>query len=582
MKPTILFSIPVLLSGLSYAIEVDFSDPSPNPDSRRVQQKIQDEKMGPMAITIEESPISYSAGDDDVIDISLTPSSQEYTTEPTSAPKIPREPISITPKGLVREVILRNSALTVDRLQIKINRERENVERYIFEPIFSAKWEMMDMNSPTEAADTLAKGGNPQFDQFEERMNTTFAGLLSGGGDWSLEFNHNRTQGTSVKSFKDYKTEYDALTKFTLRQPLWKGLGSDVTLGEYRKARLDSSIHQGNFDKRLMHLVEQTLKTYWKYYGGIKLLDSLTKSVELTQESVELLESRLQKGESSELEVLEAKSGLATRRLEMNAMKAKVQESKNNILEYLDIPSEWSHKLSFIPGEDDVEIKAQNLEEVLERALDQLPDLKIALDELEKSKIDYHLSKDDLDPQFDVVGSTWLTQLNSSEIYDKMFENEFVSWQVGVEFSMPIAGGKKERSALEMSKLKAEQNQHRLISLKRQIKIALQNTLSKLNAAELQEKDLLSSYQIKKQIFDIEREKLRLGESQIRNVLDKEEDMIDEQRRWLNRVIEVKFSQIALGQLSGDLLKLYAPEGDLTQTTAWQEFRPITPDTFLP
>lgn len=595
----------VLLSGMAYG-EVDFSLPPLNPESRRMLEKRAAEKLVPTEIqnARAETQEELTAEKDQVVSLEMNADDLETTASAVEAQmdadsgmdaelatsgnaELPAEPLDLELKipmelkGLIRELVRRNTSLTMDRLQIHISKYQERYERELFEPVFKVVWKKVDISSPTTAAETLSKGGNPFFSQADERLVTSLSGLLPSGADWSLELSHNSTKGTVVESFKNYENEYTTQSKLSLRQPLWKGMGSKVVLAEYHKAVLDAKILKGSFEKRMMLLIEMAVKEFWKFYGGQQLLASLETSVALSEESVALLSKKLEQGESSELELLEAQSGLVSRRLEYNTMKSKVEESKNNLLEMLNIPSENSQDLKFEALVGDVERESKTLQECYALALSQHPDVKIAEGELQKAKVDYHQKKNDLYPQLDLKASTWLSQLDSGKLYGHLFDKQYKSWEVSVEFSIPLTGGQRERSALAMSQLRAEQSQEGVISLKRRIKVALQTKLAQLKSALVQEADIQKSYEIKKQIFEIERKKLALGESHVREVLVKEEDMISEHRRLMNKMIEAKYAQVALDQWMGALSNRYVDTSDIYQWEPSADLPELHMNTFV-
>ena len=59
---------------------------------------------------------------------------------------------------------------------------------------------------------------------------------------------------------------------------------------------------------------------------------------------------------------------------------------------------------------------------------------------------------------------------------------------------------------------------------------------------------------MKAELLDIEREKMKLGKSRMRNILEYEDKLMSTERKWLSTIVNWKVSEALLLKATGDLL----------------------------
>jgi len=471
--------------------------------------------------------------------------------------------ISLPIRGLVHEVVKRNSALLYERMQLAISAHRVDYEKYIFEPELFANVNYHGAESPNNTAETISRGGLETYNENQWTFRSGIGGLLPTGAHWDLEYSQSRTRDSLIKEFKSYNHEYESQIKMTLRQPLLKGLGSAVTLSEYHKAVIDNDMLKGGYEKKTMDLIGFTVREYWKLYGAQILVKNLKKSVGLLDKSLSLLNERYKSGDVSEYEVLEARSSLLARRVELQSIENSVDESQRALFKLLNVYDDDHIVLVAETGALENQWVEQPFDSYFEYARKNWPAFQIAHKKYEKTVVQFKKAKNEARPELDLVGSAWLSNLDDRVLGGKAFKSDYPSWEAGLEFKMPILWGRRQKQAVKMVELEMRQAETELKNLEREVRIDLKSTLQTLKNSKKQLDAMQQNNDIKQQLLRHEFERFAAGEIEVRELIEKEDDVTTYQRKLVNRLIGHQLNQASFDKAVGIIIDKYFDDQDI-------------------
>src|ERR1700679_1379527 len=233
--------------------------------------------------------------------------------------------VDLTLSDYIHKVFAHNESAQAQMLETEVSRQKERAETGIFEPVLQASV-TREANARTNTFEEQAAENGESF--FSEQ-NTIYNGgvqqLIPLGGTIQLGANMSMLDNdinpdasilstTNVLFFKQYQTFVGG----TLPQPLFKNFGLGPTLASIRLAALDSDIAFQEYRKQLMLVISRAETAYWNLYFAQEQLRFYDNSVAVAQNVLDDNRQKLNAGQGSELDVMEARSGLALRQTKRN------------------------------------------------------------------------------------------------------------------------------------------------------------------------------------------------------------------------------------------------------------------------
>jgi len=205
-----------------------------------------------------------------------------------------------------------------------------------------------------------------------------------------------------------------------------------------------------------------------------------------------------------------------------------------------------------------------SFEDSLKKAFSSRPEYIASQKKIEQENIRISFAENQIWPQLDLKASYSLNGLGTGyedSIYDAKTSNK-ENWALGLEITLPMGGGQKNRSELTSSKLKKRQA---LLQAKA-IEVALANTVDSAIQQVHSTSDQINYYQqvvdFNEKLLEVELERLKAGKSNSRLVLEKEEDFINAREAELETRVNYKKALLRLLVAEGVLLKKFGIENE--------------------
>src|SRR5689334_20737807 len=244
--------------------------------------------------------------------------------------------IDLTLNDFLKAVLERNQTIQTRLLELEVNRRLYRAARGIFEPelVGSASREA------NKRENTVEQQRSTFSDVFDERNNIYQGGLetlVPTGARVRLGYtlrdlwNNLQTQDNFL--FRGATNgEFQSFFGVTITQPLLKDAGYPATLASIRLAAIASDIAYQDYRRQTMLTISTAEASYWNLYMAQEQVRFFQESVSTAEKILNDGRARVQAGRGSELEVLEAESGLALRRSKLSEAEEKLYEAANRVL----------------------------------------------------------------------------------------------------------------------------------------------------------------------------------------------------------------------------------------------------------
>ena len=472
----------------------------------------------------------------------------------------------LTLNDLIRQVLQHNESIQQRILEMEIARRKHSAEKGIFEPEVVGSVDRVENFRETSSQEV----GSLRVNQFKERNNIYNAGLeglVPSGARVRLgytlrdQFNNvNRNAALfGASSNGDFTNqEYVAFMGVSATQPLLKNFGLTATLAGIRLAALASDIAFQEYRRQLMILISTAEASYWNLYMAQEQMLFFKESVGVAETLVKDNRTKVQAGKGSELEVLEAESGLALRRSKQSDARAKFFEAVNRLNAlYAQTTATASNALvvaTDTPIVTDVPVSYFNS---FVAATELNPDYLSQQKKIASENVRVAYAKNQRLPQLDLKASYGLNGLSDTheDALADIERRSFPSFSVGVELRVPVTGGIKTRNELDAAKLRQKQALVGLKEIETQIGTALDTSMRKLRAAQ----DAIRNYETvvnyTKNLLDTQLARLDVGRVESRKVLETEADLFEARNSLVEAQVQYRRALLELELLEGTLLK---------------------------
>lgn len=472
-----------------------------------------------------------------------------------------KQDIQVVDFGLndfVRDVVRRNAGAIMQRIQRQISRHQVDFERGVFDTNFVFSIRRQRTNQPNDTQEALTRNFQSDFRDMTESYDMGYQGKWATGAEWSVKYQYNKVNSTVIDQFRSYDYEHKSGISLSLKYPLQKGKGKDVTLIKVDIAKLNSKIALDTYKKKLMDIVGTAIQTYWNMYGAQRLYLSWLTSVNLAQKELDSTRDRVRAGKSAKTEVLELESVVSSRKIELSEVRSKILQIQTQMNGLLGISSQSSPFLVFhmIEKPDFRTVSVPNLKQSFKEAIMYWPEYQLARKRLKVEKVKLIYAEDQLKPQLDLATSMTTNTLaeSSSNALGKSPSSDHLSWYLGLEYSFPL-GNRQAKSNMEIQDLRQRQAELELQALLKTLNNGLYDRIERLKVLKEQLYEYNKGFALKKKLFDVSRERFRFGKVPARVTFERQEKLILHERSLLNGLIEFQLARASLDKASGVLLR---------------------------
>lgn len=503
---------------------------------------------------------------------------QAFTPGPpgvTAAPRVeapyspgPRvRPVALDARTLLQLALLQNADVLYARLQARIADEGLAAETGLYDPIFyaSLRRDGRSRQRTVEERLTAALGGITQLEEMGRSGELGVRLRAPTGAEASVALRSAQRRSNVIASapFSLSDSESAGALVLTLRQPLMRGLGRDVTETDLRVADAERDVGRWQFRQQVLRVGSDSLSAYWQLERAQASQALRIQAQANAQALRDDVRARIGGGRLPPAALDEADAALATREAELARGAQALADAQTRVRQLLDLPPDdqaWRLSPGAAVALPPLDRPATALaSERLPSALAAWPALRIA--QLRRSQADLRLALavDRNRPALDLQASYSNNSLTYGPIdaASKALQGRNPDWSIGLSLELPFGGDKRASAQQRAQALRREQADLEIHSVRQSLANDLLNRVMQLAALRDEQRQLHQDREARQGLLQADEAQFAVGTAPLNRVLRRQSDLLEAQLRVADIDARLALAQVALQLVDGSLLSAY-------------------------
>jgi outer membrane protein TolC len=484
--------------------------------------------------------------------------------------------LGISAGDVIRLMLDSNLDVTVNRFSPLSNSYFIDTLLLPFEPTLNVSTTIGRSTQPV-ASQLTAGAGATALQQLYHQYSIGYGQTLHTGTRVDVNFNVNRN--SSNNQFNTFNPSYGANLTYRIGQPLLRNYGRGINDTALRIARNNRNISEIDFETQMIDLVTGAQQMYWDLVYQGEDIKVHKQSLEFAEKTLSDNKRQVEIGTMAPIDVVQAEAAVAQRQEQMvttSYIADQMQDRVKRLMTNLPDPAMILARLNPTdpprrPSADDV----MPLDEAIKYALESRPELRAMDMQLQNSDIQLKYDKNQLLPSLSVGGSytqsgvggvqTVRSQLGSDEVtriirgglvdaFGQVFGYDYTGYSVGFNFSIPLsnksARAEYTKSLTDKQALTARKN--RLIQ---QIALDVRNASSQVDMNRARINAAEKALELANRQLEAEQKKFQLGTSQLRFVLEEQQNVTAAQTSQIQALVNYAKSLVDYDRAVGRTLR---------------------------
>ncbi len=318
--------------------------------------------------------------------------------------------------------------------------------------------------SASVGQDFAAFGGITSVESYTTTINSAVGGKLHYGTQYAVAYNLSKEENT----YGGFIEEFSGQLSFTLTQPLLRGFGKKLNTVRIRGAEKAKMMSAEQLRLTVLTTASEVVKAYWDLVGAVENVKVQEGSLANAERLLRISQTRREIGTAADIEVLQAKAGVATRQSELVNARSLTADASDRLKRLLDLRDEGRFSRALVVPVDrpnlkdvtvfDWENMDTSLQASVDRALENRPDLAVADLQIESAELDEMRARNEMLPQFDITG-TYGQGGRNHKLRESLYgveSGDDVFYSYGFEAMVPF-GNRAARGAYQRAKLSRRQ-----------------------------------------------------------------------------------------------------------------------------
>ncbi|MFH1568178.1 MAG: TolC family protein [Gemmatimonadota bacterium] len=384
---------------------------------------------------------------------------------------------------------------------------------------------------------------------------STSAGIsqeLVSGGRLGLSFSNSRY--SSNAAYRIIDPVYDSGLSLEYTQPLLQGRGAVNRTGR-EVARNDLAIADADLEEQVRDLTAQVSGAYWDLYFALEKLQVQRQLEEGARRVLETVRTRAEMGAEARTAILQAEVGVARRDQELVSAEGAVRQAEDQLRALLGLDrdrAQWQSRLvptsapELAPFDGD-------LGAGVEAALLSSPAFRRAEIQVQSLDLQAALARDRTRPEVNLSAQVGLTGIGGTygDDLDGLSHADGRTWRGGLSLQVPL-GQSADQERYRQRLLEKERGQIDLERLRLAIvqQVREQYRLVEINRRASEVADLV--VRLARQNVAEEEQRLSLGLSTVRQVLDAQDELAQSRVASLSAVVDYNRALAEWTRLTGE------------------------------
>jgi outer membrane protein len=473
------------------------------------------------------------------------------------------------------EISLADAALRAlkNNLDISISRQTKEsrltdivVEQAKFDPTLSVNGQYNRTVNPLNRPVFGGTGGNLNeitiFDQRTGQVTVDATTNLITGGNLDLNYSPARTNvNQDVANGFLFNPAWTGGLVATLTQPLLRNAGIDVNKTFIRIAQNNATVEEHVFRDRVLTVVATVEQTYWEVVFANENLKVAEAALKAAQNLLAENRAKAKAGVMSIVDVLQAEAAVASRVEQILLAEKAIRDQEDQLRRLLN------------PGEEDLRLEVRltpkdqpivalepiSLQETIDIAIDQRPEIVQAKKNIETSNLNTKFAKNQLLPTLSFQGTMGLAGLGKDypDSANRNFSGDFYNYGAGLVLSYPL-GNRSAWSTFNRRQMEGKNAETSLASVRQQIIIGVKEAVRRVQTDFKRIETTKSARIMAEKQLQAEQERLKVGLSTTRFVLDFQRDLATAQGNELRAIVDYNKSLSNLSRHKATTLDRYS------------------------
>ncbi|MEN9761621.1 MAG: hypothetical protein RI906_1447 [Pseudomonadota bacterium] len=361
-------------------------------------------------------------------------------------------------------------------------------------------------------------------------------------------------QGTPEDGATDYKTYYG----LSVTHPLARDAGRDITLARVRVAELETRAAEFASGDTEASVVAEAVFAYWELALAQERLTSSQEKVRMGERLLQEARALNRQGRLPQSEIWEVENNLGRYQSGLSEARQGLQERVGRLRTLLmATATEGSTRLRAADSMPAVRDQTVSFDQAMRKALERRDDYRMRKTMLEREGVQLAYANNQGLPKIDLVASYGLNNWelgSASKAYALSRMEDYPTWTVGVQLSMPIGENQQAKADIVAAKLRREDALLQLKAIEVSIANDIDTAISMVTSAAERVKLWQDVAAREQRQLELERSRFTAGRSDMREILLREERAINARLAVVEQQAAWSKADILLEAAQGQLL----------------------------
>lgn len=479
-----------------------------------------------------------------------------------------------------REILsLTDAALRAleNNLDIRISRHTKEsrladiiIERAKFDPTLSVNGQFNRSVSPLNVP---IFGGTPGAlttittrDQNTGSVTVDAATNLITGGNVDLNYSPTRTNiNADIARGFLFNPSWTGGLALTFTQPLLRNAGIEVNKTFIKVAQNNAEVEQHVFRDRVLTVIAAVEQTYWEVVFTNENLKVAQAALKAAQELLAVNRAKAKAGVMSIVDVLQAEAAVASRVEQVLVAEKSIRDQEDQLRRLLNPGEEalrQDMRLTLTDSPVTV-LEPLSLQEAIDTAIDQRPEIVQAKKNAESGELNKQFARNQLLPTLSFQGTVGLAGLGGDygNSFSNNFSGDFYNYGAGLVLSYPL-GNRSAISTYNKRQLEARNAEAMLSSVRQQVIVGVREAVRRVQTDFKRIETTRSARIMAEKQLQAEQERLKVGLSTTRFVLDYQRDLATARGSELRATVDYNKSLSNLARHKATTLDRYSLQLD--------------------
>jgi outer membrane protein TolC len=473
-----------------------------------------------------------------------------------------REPMSLA--DAVLKALQNNLDIHIGR-QTKESRLADIIiEQAKFDPTISLNGQYNRQVAPLNRPILGFTGANLQdITKFDQNTSTVTADItqnLPTGANYDLNYSPQRSYVSGPNTFL-FNPAWTGGLALTVTQPLLRNFGTEVNRTFISIAQNNATVEQHVFLDRVLTVIATVEQTFWEMVFANENLKVAQAALKAAEELLASNRAKAKAGVMSIVDVLQAEAAVASRVEQILVAEKSIRDQEDQLRRLLNpAEEELRQDLRLMPTDPPTtSLEAISLQEAIDIAMERRPEVLQAGKNVESSDLNVKFAKNQLLPTLSVQGTMGLSGLGADygDATRRNFGGDFYNYGAGLVLSYPI-GNRSAYSTYNKRQLESRNAQASLQSVRQQVIVGVREAVRRVHTDFKRIETTRSARIMAEKQLQAEQERLKVGLSTTRFVLDFQRDLATAQGNELRATVDYNKSLSNLARNKATTLERYS------------------------